>query len=149
MAWLDHTATDEVTVPLNRNGSPRRLLIVEDDELIALVTTDLVAELGYTVVGPASTLSEARYLIGVGLIDGALLDLHLNGVFSYEIADLLSEKKIPFFFVTGYDKLPSDSLYANVGILLKPFRFAHLKQAIENVLAKRLPQGLVTEAQRR
>jgi CheY-like chemotaxis protein len=148
MSALARTATDQLPAAI-KNRSLMRLLVVEDDALIALIMTDQVAALGYAVVGPASTMSEARHLAKVASIDGALLDLNLNGVWSHEIAEILSQRKIPFLFVTGYNKLPPDSLYANIDVLRKPFQSMDLMQAVETVLAKRSPRIAVTALQRR
>ena len=82
----------------------RRVLIVEDEPFIALLLADQMADLGYTIVGPAFSLDEARCLAATGPIDLALLDYSLHGKFADEIADILIRRKIPFLFATGYDE---------------------------------------------
>jgi chemotaxis family two-component system sensor kinase Cph1 len=126
--------------PPLRNASAERVLVVEDDSLIALVMTDQITELGYRVVGPACTMAEARHLAQTAAIDGALLELNLNGVLSEEIADILSRRKIPFVFITGYNRPPAGA-YADVGVLHKPFELIGLARAIEGVLTKRSYHG--------
>jgi CheY-like chemotaxis protein len=124
----------------------KRLLIVEDESLLALTMADQLAELGYAVVGPACTMSEARHLADAAAIDGALLDLNMNGVWSHEIADILSGRKIPFMFVTGYAE-PPVGLYRNIRVLQKPFDLIDLMRAIKSLLTPSV--GYVTAEQRR
>jgi DNA-binding response OmpR family regulator len=102
--------------------------------------TEQITELGYRVVGPACTMAEARHLAQTAPIDGALLDLNLNGVLSEEIADILSRRNIPFVFITGYNHPPGGA-YAGAGVLHKRFDLASLARAIEGVLTKRSSHG--------
>jgi DNA-binding response OmpR family regulator len=136
---------DQVTTS-PRSSQPKRVLIVEDEALIALMMADQVAELGYIVVGPACTMSQARNLAASAPIDGALLDLNLNGVQSDEIADILSRRQVPFAFVTGYEQRPT-GLYQNVDVLHKPFQVADLQRAIDCVVTKHAVNGTNGEEQ--
>jgi CheY-like chemotaxis protein len=83
-------------------GEPRRLLLVEDEPLIAFALEDLVAELGFGVVGPAYRLQDALLLAGSEQFDAAILDVNLNEETSFPVADLLQRRGIPFLFATGY-----------------------------------------------
>jgi two-component system, chemotaxis family, sensor kinase Cph1 len=112
---------------------PKRLLVVEDECLVALMIADLLVELGYNIVGPAFTISEARRLASTGPIDAALIDVNLNGIRSDEVVDILSRRKIPFLFVTGYDSLPTD-FRMDADLLKKPFGQDDLQRAIKGVL---------------
>jgi CheY-like chemotaxis protein len=120
---------------LLRRAISKRVLVVEDETLLALVLTDEVSDLGYRVVGPACTMAEARHLAQKASIDGALLDLNLHGVLSHEIADILSRRKIPFAFITGYNEPPT-GLYGNMDVLHKPYDLNGLARTIEGVLTK-------------
>jgi CheY-like chemotaxis protein len=146
MFALDQNTTD-VSSPSKRSARRSRLLIVEDENLIALMMADQIIELGYTAVGPACTMSEARHLAATASIDGALLDLNLHGVLSYEIADILSLRQIPFAFITGYNEPPA-GLYKNIDVLHKPFQLLDLAHAIEGLLAKLSIDRHPTAAQR-
>jgi DNA-binding response OmpR family regulator len=115
----------------------KRVLVVEDECLIAMMMAEQVAQLGYTVVGPAFTISEARDLAVRASIDGALLDMNLDGILSHEIADILSNRQIPFAFITGYNEAPAGfGPFTNIDVLHKPFQLIDLGNAIEAVLAK-------------
>jgi CheY-like chemotaxis protein len=123
------------SAPFRRNGSAGRVLVVEDESLIALEMADQIAGLGYHVVGPACTMAEARHLAGTAPIDGAILDLNLNGEMSHEIADILARRRIPFVFITGYNEPPVGA-YASIGVLQKPYALIELVRAIEDILTK-------------
>jgi DNA-binding response OmpR family regulator len=140
MSALDQ-ATENPSLPSGElSAQPKRLLVVEDEGLIAELLADQIAELGYSVVGPACTMTEARRLATVASFDGALLDLNLNGELSHEIADILSRRNIPFRFITGYNELPA-GLATDIVVLHKPFQLIDLGLAIEGVLMKRSVQS--------
>jgi CheY-like chemotaxis protein len=111
------------------NFRPRRVLVVEDEALIALFITDQLADLGHIAVGPASSLPEALRLASTASIDLALLDLNLRGVFAGEVADLLTRRTIPLIFITDYPPDP-DVRFADIEVLEKPFKASDLQRAI-------------------
>jgi CheY-like chemotaxis protein len=120
--------------PFGVNIKPRRVLVVEDEALIALFVTDQLAELGHIAVGPAFSLPEALHLASTASIDLALLDLNLRGVFAGEVADLLIHRTIPLIFMTG-DYAPNlDLRFANIEVLEKPFKAFDLQRAIARTL---------------
>jgi CheY-like chemotaxis protein len=80
----------------------RKVLVVEDEPLVAMMVEDMLMELGCTVVGPAMQLAEGLRLAEAADFDAAVLDINLNGARSFPIADLLKERGIPFLFATGY-----------------------------------------------
>ena len=117
---------------ISARKAPRRLLVVEDDFLIGQMIGDQLLELGHTVVGPASSVADARALAQDEILDGALLDWNLNGRSSGEVAEALTRRQIPFLFVTGYDKLPGGH-YRDAAVLQKPFNLATLERALERL----------------
>jgi two-component SAPR family response regulator len=122
------------TLPVRFMAIPsKRLLVVEDECLVALMIADILVELGCNIVGPAFTISEARRLASNGPIDAALVDVNLNGVRADEVVDILSRRKIPFLFVTGYDSLPID-FRMDADLLKKPFGQDDLRRAIQGLL---------------
>jgi CheY-like chemotaxis protein len=124
--------------PLRTNVSrPKRVLVVEDEPLVALMMADDLVELGYNVVGPAFTISEARHLAQMATLDAAIIDLRLHGIFSGEVADTLSRRQVPFLFITGYDR-PPPGFHDGVGFLNKPFRIDDLRRAVEGLVKGRL-----------
>lgn len=83
--------------------SRRKVLVVEDEYLIATALAEMVGQAGYQVVGPAASVAIAQALINEQGIDAALLDIKLDGdERSFELAARLAALGIPFAFVTAY-----------------------------------------------
>jgi CheY-like chemotaxis protein len=81
----------------------KRVLIVEDEPLIAIVLADILVDAGCVVVGPAYDTDQALARISTEPIDAAVLDVNLgSGQTSALVADVLAERAIPFIFATGY-----------------------------------------------
>lgn len=81
-----------------------RVLIVEDEPMIASSLEDVLTDLGCVVIGPALNMKDAMRLARAAEIDGASLDVNIAGEKVYPVADILSERGIPFVFLTGYGK---------------------------------------------
>ena len=98
-----------------------RLLLVEDEYLLALCLAELVQRLGAVPIGPVATVDEALALIrDEPRIDAAGLDVNLGGEPVFPVADALRARAIPFVFASGYDAamLPED--YRDVAVCPKP-----------------------------
>jgi CheY-like chemotaxis protein len=80
----------------------KRILLVEDDALIALDAQDVLVDAGYIVVGPAGTLASAKLLAASEPLAAAVLDVNLNGLYVWPVADLLHHRGIPFLLLTGF-----------------------------------------------
>ena len=98
-----------------------RILVVEDEFLIALDIAGVLEQAGLTVVGPAANVGEALHAIASEPVDGVLLDAQLAGEPASSIADALIARRIPFAFVSGYgrEQLPAD--HRNAPLVKKPF----------------------------
>lgn len=79
----------------------KRLLVVEDDALIAMAMADGLTDEGFDVVGPVHDLAAAMACAQTELLDAALLDLTLNGVPAYSVAEALRVRGVPTLLVTG------------------------------------------------
>jgi CheY-like chemotaxis protein len=113
----------------------RRILIVEDELLIAMLVEQMVEDLGYAVVGPALTVEEALSLIEREPIDCAVLDMNLGqGVSSTPIAEALHLKGIPFMFASGYGSKGAIENLSAAPILNKPFLTQDLEKALHRIL---------------
>jgi DNA-binding response OmpR family regulator len=100
----------------------RRVLVVEDNLLLADSLCDLLSEIGCEVVGPVARVSEALNLCKTGPVDCALLDVHLGRETSFAIADWLTQHATPFVFVTGSSDSHSIPAHlAHVRVMPKPF----------------------------
>jgi CheY-like chemotaxis protein len=111
-------------VPATQQRSAR-ILVVEDELVIAEMTAEAVVSLGYSVSGIASNLAEARDELDRQNFDAVLLDIGLDGYQSPEIADVLLERGTPFAFVTAYDEAAVPR-HAQVPLLHKPFGYEKL-----------------------
>ena len=97
-----------------------RVMVVEDEALVAMVLGDSLMELGYCVVGPFSRVGDAMTAVDNEEMDAAILDINLGGELIYPVAHLLAERGVPFMFVTGYGAESIDSRFARVPVLQKP-----------------------------
>ncbi|GGF60833.1 response regulator [Azorhizobium oxalatiphilum] len=82
--------------------SAKRILIVEDEFLVALGLQDNLEALGYDVVGPAGTLGDAMRLAERAQMDAAILDVNLHGDVVFSAADILADRGIPLIFCSGH-----------------------------------------------
>jgi len=113
----------------------RKILIVEDDALIAMELEERLGELGYVVLGPASTLEEAEQIIAAGRPDAALLDANLNGVSSVPLGVKLAGLGVPFAFCTGYDQIKNaPPEVAAAPVFTKPISDADLVAGLSKLL---------------
>lgn len=115
---------------------PHRVLIVEDEMLIALMLKDMVSENGLTVEAIAKDLGTGLELAKSSSIDLAILDINLEGKEAYPIADILQKRGIPFIFSTGYGDAAIKSEFDHVTRIVKPFLQHMLEDAIEHALSK-------------
>lgn len=108
-----------------------RILLVEDEAMIAMLVEDMLLDGGAEVVGPAGGVKAALAAIEANdAIDGALLDVNLGGEQSFEVADALSARGIPFVFVTGYGGAGVRDRYPDAPTLQKPFVTSDLERAV-------------------
>jgi len=107
-----------------------RVLIVEDEYLVAQDLADRFQNLGVDVLGPAGTVAEGLKLAGSGDIHAAVLDVNLRGERVYPVADLLRLKGIPFVFASGYGGELEPTAYSNIPRCVKPVDFETLTQEL-------------------
>jgi len=113
-----------------------RLLLVEDDYMIAADVSQRLQEIGVEIVGPVGSIEDALALIEAGSsIDAAVLDINLGNQRSDAVADALHAQNVPFVFVTGYDQVMLPPLHAEVPRCEKPVRIP----ALARLLAERIP----------
>jgi len=114
----------------------RRILVIEDEALIAIEMKETLTELGFVVVGPISTIPQAMAAVqDGGPLDGVVLDLNLGGQLTYPVADRLAALRIPFIFVTGYRSDTIDGAYADVAVLEKPINAQCLRDLLVDGVA--------------
>ena len=118
-----------------RDLSNRKVLVVEDEMMIAMLIEDMLDEFGCKLVGPATSVPRALELIDKEPVEAAILDLNLDGKDTYAIADLLRRKDVPFVFATGYGSAGLREGYADRPVLQKPFQASELETALVAILS--------------
>ncbi len=107
-----------------------RVLIVEDEFMIAMAVEAAVTEAGGIVVDMAATLEQALQAAHSANLDAALLDINLNGRTSFAVAEALRERGIPYAFVTGYGKQMVPPAFASAPLLMKPYARGELMRVL-------------------
>jgi len=113
----------------------RRVLLVEDEMLVAMLLEELVIELGCKVVGPASRIDQALALAREAPVDVAVLDVNLDGQLTYPVAEALEARRIPFVFATGYGEDGLADRYKSAALLQKPFRPRDVARALAGAIS--------------
>jgi CheY-like chemotaxis protein len=113
----------------------KRVLVVEDEPVIAMTIEDMLADLGCDVVGPAASLVEAQALAEGEPLDAAVLDININGARSYVVADELRRRGVPFVFATGYGEEGIEGGGNGAPVLQKPYRQDQVEEALSALLA--------------
>jgi DNA-binding response OmpR family regulator len=99
-----------------------RVLVVENEFVIAMVLEQALCEAGFEVEGPVFKLSEAMELASTARLDAALLDIELDdGVTIYPVADILARRRIPFAFVSARSRDQIRADHADRPLWPKPF----------------------------
>ena len=115
----------------------RRILVVEDEYLIAITLSDQLEGVGSIVVGPVPSVERAiKAIESEPDIDAAILDINLGGVMAYPIADALLARNIPFVFTSGYEDDVLRTRYPQVRNCLKPYLFPEIEKALANALLR-------------
>lgn len=108
----------------------RRVLLVEDDYFIVDDMVQAFQAEGVQVIGPVASVDEALDLIATERLDGAVLDVNLQGDLAYPVADALIARGVPFVFATGYDAASIPPRYAGVARCEKPVEPARVAQLL-------------------
>lgn len=115
-----------------------RVLIVEDEPILAYALEETLVEAGFEIAGVAGRLEAALALIKIGDCDAAIVDANLAGVSAGPAALALSARKIPFVVVSGYSPEQYPVAFSGAPFVQKPFRAERIVQALLNAL---LAQG--------
>ncbi|HTW33006.1 MAG TPA: response regulator [Rhizomicrobium sp.] len=123
--------------PLKRvHGTPRQVLLVEDEALLSLLMRDLLTDMGFAVAGPYNSVKDAMAAAKLEPLAGAVLDVNLGGEFVYPLAEYLNANDIPFVFVTGYAEDRIEMRFDGVPVLQKPLTRELLERALGSVLER-------------
>jgi|SoimicMinimDraft_9_1059737.scaffolds.fasta_scaffold28973_2 CheY-like chemotaxis protein len=112
-----------------------RVLVVEDEFLVALELSRIVERAGYSVVGPAESVDATRKVLAQQEVDLALLDINLRGELVFPIAEYLEAHGLPYIFVTGNSPSSLPAEYRHRPLVQKPYNSELLLALIEEHLA--------------
>lgn len=113
-----------------------RVLVVEDEALVAMMIEDVLQDLGCIIIGPASRLETAFRLANDEAPDIALLDVSVTGGKIFPVADMLLERGVPFALASGYGNWALPENLRNQPRLTKPFTPAQLKEQIRHLCSQ-------------
>lgn len=114
---------------------PRRILLVEDEMLVAMLLEDMLVEAGHTIVGPVARIEQAVEAARSEPIDLAILDVNVGGEEVYPVAEALAAREIPFAFATGYGAQGLREPWQDRPALQKPFQRSDLFRMVAELSA--------------
>jgi CheY-like chemotaxis protein len=114
-----------------------RILVVEDEFLIAMNLVDALENAGSFVLGPVASVAKAISKIeSEAHIDAAVVDVNLGGLLAFPVADMLVARKIPFIFTSGYEDNVLKTRYSQVKNCLKPYHFRAMEEALVDAMSR-------------
>jgi PAS domain S-box-containing protein len=135
----DRKETGDAVIGL-KSGDRPRVLLVEDEALVAMMIQDSLGEFGFQVIGPISTASDALAAARDSHFDAAVLDINLGDGLVYTVAEILAKRGVPFVFVTGYDAESIDGRFSGVPILQKPIE----RDALQKLFVQDFDQAMAS-----
>jgi len=109
----------------------RRVLIVEDESLVAMLLETILEDMGCTPIGPAASIDEGLAMVADGdNLDAALLDVNLAGRLVFPVAEALKARGVPFVFSTGYGEGGLPDEWRGQATIQKPFTEATVRDAL-------------------
>lgn len=122
-------------MPEDKPQAPR-ILIVEDEPMLALTIEELLVNAGFAIAGVAGRLENALELIESVACDAAILDANLACVSASPVAVALDARAVPFIVLSGYSPEQLQGAFLGANFLRKPCRPARLLQALNAILLK-------------
>jgi len=131
---------DESAKGRGQDASPQRhrILVVEDEFLVAAVLVQDLKAAGYDVIGPFANLASAMAAVAAERFDLAILDINLRGEMVYPVASDLADRQIPFFFLSGYTVGSMPDQFRSYPRLSKPIDSKVILQRVKQILNRKL-----------
>lgn len=118
---------------MNQEQLKLKVLVVEDEAIIAMMLEDMLTDLGHEVAATAGRLDRAMKLVAAQPFDLAIVDINLNGEETYPLAAILMDLGVPFIFSTGYSANGLKEEWRAMPLLQKPFEVQSLANAISRL----------------
>lgn len=115
----------------------KRVLVVEDEFLVAVLIQEILADIGCEVAGLASDLDDALAKAETLAFDLAILDVNLRGEQSLPVAEKLAERRLAFVLATGYGSRGVSPAFPDAPIVTKPFQQRDIEAGLRKALAQR------------
>jgi len=125
-----------ITMTTTEDLRGKRVLLVEDESPITMLLEDLLGDMGCFVVAVAPRLPDAIEKAEMLSYDVAILDVNLNGKYTFPLAEQLMKRNVPFVFSTGYGRSIIPQGLQAVPVLQKPFQQRDLVEALRVALAQ-------------
>jgi PAS domain S-box-containing protein len=124
----------DVPLQVASDVGDKRVLLVEDEPLVSMMLADMLSAFGHKVDGPYSRFSDAMLAAKTSNLQAGILDVNLGGEKTYAVADILTDRKIPFAFVTGYGADSIVSAFSHAPVLQKPIEAAKLHALLQQIV---------------
>lgn len=111
--------------------SRKRIFVVEDEALIAMMLEEMLEEMGFGIAERSSTLESGMTFASEGEFDAAIVDLSLHGVSAQPIAEILEKRRIPYVISSGRSTVP-DGMTPHA-VVVKPYQFDDLETALRSM----------------
>ncbi len=115
----------------------RRILLVEDEVLIAMLLETALEDAGCVVVGPFGKVTEALEAAETERLDGALMDVNLSGELVFPVADILWAKAVPFLLLSGYGEKAVPDDRPDWPVQSKPFQIERVMAALRGMILQK------------
>jgi CheY-like chemotaxis protein len=112
----------------------KRILVLEDEPLVAMLLEEMLLDLGCEVVGPAYSLEQGERLAAEAELDAAVLDVNVNGEMSDPVANALKARGVPFALATGYGLSAPMAAGGRIPVLQKPYPAGKLEATLRQLL---------------
>ena len=124
----------EAPETISNDPNDKRVLLVEDEPLVSMMLADMLSAFGHKVDGPYNRFSDAIIAAESNNLQAGILDVNLGGEKTYAVANILTNRKIPFAFVTGYGPDSIVSEFAHAPVLQKPIEAAKLHALLQQIV---------------
>jgi len=126
------------------NLEHRRILLVEDEYMLARDMKNELRDVGAVVLGPEGSVAQAlQRVTAEPKIDAAVLDVNLGGEMSFQVADALQARRVPFVFSTGYEDTVTQDRYPGVAKCDKPLDMHALMKVLQELIAGQQTESAV------